>query len=367
MKPYGGSGIKLKIKLNSIRFKLILTFFACAAITIAVMFFIFWALIMASVHRPFAVFFLDHVTFFAILLFLFMLFFMSGCFLLFTNRKMQYFEEIHKILGAISKGSLDVKIPVKSSDELSQLALAINNMTCRLKMLIEEEKNWEKAKNDLITNVSHDLRTPLTSILGYMELIVNGQYSDEDGLKHYANITYSKCKELNTLVDNLFEYTKLNSTEIKVNKTKVNLAQLLEQVILGFFPVLMEAGMEHRFSFPDKKIIVDGDAVLLARMFDNLVSNAINYGKEGKYLDLNLEQKNNEAIIRIINFGEPIPKDDVPLLFDRFYKMDKSRSLYRKGSGIGLAIVKSIAELHGGTVGADSLDNRTIFQVRLPL
>lgn len=357
----------MRTRFKSIRFKLLLTFFACAAITMAAMFFIFGVLIKASEYKPFAVFFLNHVIFFAVLLFLFLVTLMISCFLLFTNKKMQYFEEIHTVLESISKGNLDSKIPVKSSDELSQLALTVNDMTCRLKELIEEEKRWEKTKNDLITNVSHDLRTPLTSILGYMELIVNEKYSDEEKLKRYATIAYTKCKGLKTLVDDLFEYSKLNSTGVKVNRIRVNLAELLEQVILGFFPVLKEVDMEYRFSFQGEKISVYGDPVLLARGFDNLVSNAINYGKAGKYLDIELQRVNHEAVVRFINYGNPVPKEDLPLLFERFYKVDKSRSQYNNGSGIGLAIVKSIVELHQGTVEADTINNKTIFEVRLPL
>jgi signal transduction histidine kinase len=331
------------------------------------MFLILWLLIKASDFKPFAVFFLDHVVFFAVLLFILLVILLVSCFLVFTNSKMQYFEEIHRTLESISKGNLDVRIPVKSTDELSQLALTVNDMAYKLKLLIEEEKYWEKTKNDLVTNVSHDLRTPLTSILGYMELIVKEKYEDEETLKHYADVAYSKCKSLKALVDDLFEYSKLNSTEIKVNKMRVNLAELLEQVILGFLPVLGDVGMEYRLSFPNEKISVNGDPVLLARMFDNLINNAINYGKEGKYLDVELQQENNDAIVRIINYGNPILKEDLPLIFERFYKVDKSRSQYKNGSGIGLAIVKSIVDLHQGTVEADSENNKTIFEVRLPL
>lgn len=357
----------MKVNLNSIRSKLILTFFACAIITVAVMFLIFWLLIKASDYKPFAVSFLDHWIFFAVLLFLFLVVILISCFLLLTNRKMQYFEEIHRTLEYISKGNLDINIPVKSSDELSKLASTVNDMTYKLKVLIEEEKLWEKTKNDLISNVSHDLRTPLTSVLGYMELIVEGKYENEESLKHYVGIAYSKCKNLKTLVDDLFEYSKLNSTGLKVNKKMISLAELLEQVILGFMPVIKEIEMEYRLSFTNEKINVYGDPVLLARMFDNLVSNAINYGQKGKYLDVDLQHENHEAIVRIINYGNPIPEEDLPLIFERFYKVDKSRSQYNGGSGIGLAIVKSIAEMHLGTVNADSRDNKTIFEVRLPL
>lgn len=330
------------------------------------MIFIFWILIKVSDFKPFAVFFLNHIIFFTVLVSLFLVLLMIICFLLFTNSKMQYFEEIHRTLEYISKGNLDITIPVKKSDELSELAFTINNMTYQLRVSIEKGKYWEKTKNDLITNVSHDLRTPLTSILGYVELIVEGKYEDEESLKHYADVAYSKCKSLKTLVDDLFEYSKLNSTGMKVNKIRISLIELLEQVIIGFLPYLKEVGMEYRFFLKNEKINIDGDPVLLARMFDNLVNNAVNYGKEGKYLDIELQQEDKEAIVRIINYDNPIPQEELPLIFERFYKVDKSRFKYNNGSGIGLAIVKSIVDMHYGIVTVDSKDNKTIFEVRLP-
>lgn len=110
-------------------------------------------------------------------------------------------------------------------------------MTYQLKSLLEEEKRWEKTKNDMVTNVSHDLRTPLTSILGYMELIAKGNYVDEEALKHYADVAYNKGINLKTLVDDLFEYSKLNSTELKLNRISINLTELMEQIVLGFMLV----------------------------------------------------------------------------------------------------------------------------------
>jgi signal transduction histidine kinase len=316
---------------------------------------------------PFAVFFLNHVFFFAVLLFIILVLLLISCFLLFTNRKMKYFEEIHQTLEQISEGNLDISIPVRSSDELTQLALTVNDMTYKLKVLIEEEKKWEKSKSDFVANVSHDLRTPLTSILGYLELIVQGKYKNEEDLRHYTGIVYHKCQNLKVLVDDLFEYAKLNSTGIKINRIRINLAELLEQVVLGFLPALEEAGMEYRLFFPDHKVFVSADPVLLARMFDNLVSNGVNYGKEGKYLEVELLHEEDTVRVRIINYGNSIPQEVLPLLFERFYKVDKSRSQYSNGSGIGLAIVKSIVKMHQGIVSADSRDNKTVFEVSLPL
>ncbi|MHA6529325.1 sensor histidine kinase [Paenibacillus sp. BAC0078] len=354
----------MKNKLGTIRYKLILIFFTSAALTGLCMFLIFTALIKASENHPFAVFFMQNYIVFSLILFVILVLLMIGFLLLMTRKSIVYLEDITKTLETISKGDLEVNIPVKSSDELGKLATTVNSMVYKLKILMEEEKSWEKTKNDLITNLSHDLRTPLTSILGYMELIANLKYTDEENLKHYAGITFQKCNELKVLIDNLFEYSKLTNSELTINKHMLNLGELVEQVILGFIPALSEAEMEYRLFFSNEKIMMNADPLLLVRVFDNLISNAIKYGSEGKYLDIELSKANNEALIRIINYGEPIPDGDLPFVFERFYKADKSRLEQTNGSGLGLAIVKSIIEMHGGTVTVSNWDGRTAFEVR---
>lgn len=356
----------MKLRKYSIRAELLSTFFICSVITIVIMMGILWMLMQASSNKPFAVFFLKHVLIFGVFLFSVLIGILILLFLLMTNRRMKYFEEIHKTLEGISGGNLDVNMSVKGSDELAELALAVNNMSFRLKSYIEEEKLWEKTKNDMITNISHDLRSPLTSILGYLELIVNEKYKDKDALNHYADIAYNKCKNLKILVEELFEYSKLNSADIKVNKVELSLTELLGQVVLGFMPIFNQYSMEYKLDMPAEKIKVIGDPQLLARLFDNIINNAINYGKEGRLITFELLKENNSAVVRISNLGKDIPEEDLPHIFERFYKADKSRSVYKNGSGIGLAIVKSIVDLHSGRVSASSIGGKTTFEVMLP-
>ena len=357
----------MKLRKYSIRAELLGTFFVCSLITIIVMIGVLWAFMQASVNKPFAVFFLKHVLIFGVLIFSVLIGILISLFLLMTNKRMKYFDEIHKTLEGISGGNLDVNISVDGADELAELAGAVNSMSSRLKAYIEEEKLWEKTKNDMITNISHDLRSPLTSILGYLELIVNEKYKDKEALNHYADIAFNKCKNLKTLVEELFEYSKLNSADIKVNKVELSLSELLEQVVLGFMPVFNQYNMEYNMDMPDEKVKVIGDPQLLARLFDNLINNGINYGKEGRLITFELFKENGSAVVRISNFGKDIPEEDITHIFERFYKADKSRSVYKNGSGIGLAIVKSIAELHSGRVSASSINGKTTFEVSLPL
>lgn len=324
-------------------------------------------MIMASASRQFAIFFNKHIFAF-ILLFLYIFTVLTiAFFLLLIRKSVLYLEEITKTLDEISEGNLEIQIPVKTTDELGKMAETVNNMAYKLRTAIEEERRLEKSKNDLITNISHDLRTPLTATLGYLDLITRMDCNDEEKLRRYSDIAYNQCKDLKKLIDDLFEFTKLSNSGMTIVKTRVSIGALLEQVVLGFIPVLEEAGMEYRLLFPKEKLMVNADPLLLTRVFDNLVNNAVKYGREGKYLDVELDKENDEAVIRIINYGKPISDIDLPYVFERFYQADKSRSGQGEGSGLGLAIVKSIIELHNGSVRASSMDNRTVFEVRLKI
>src|SRR5690606_8323831 len=151
-------------------------------------------------------------------------------------------------------GDLDINIPIKSNDELGFLAQNINNMAAKLKKSIEDERNAERTKNELITSVSHDLRTPLTSIMGYLELITSDRYDNEIRMRHYADIAYQKSKRLKRMIDDLFELTTLDHGKIELNKARIDLGQLLEQLTEEFVPILYEANMEYRLFLPNYKI-----------------------------------------------------------------------------------------------------------------
>lgn len=353
-----------------IRYKIILTYFLSAVLSgiCSLILSVICAIVFHERIYDLLGWLDSHVIAIPVLLLLIILFFfllMSVFFLILTQKSTRYLEEITKALQRISNGSLDTKIPVRTTDELGELAQVINSMTLKLTSLLEEERNWERSKNELITNVSHDLRTPLTSILGYVELISKQKYSDDIKLHQYSNIIQEKCIHLKKLIDDLFEYSKLSSKEVSVNRSEVNLQELLEQVVIGFMPVLNANGMEYRILSHKVKVMLLADPILLARLFDNLISNAINYGKEEKYIDIELLEESNEVVVKITNYGENIPENDLPHIFERLYRVEKSRSRQDGGTGLGLAIAKSIVEIHKGKVNAFSKNGKTVFEVRL--
>ncbi len=288
-------------------------------------------------------------------------------FLLLSKRTIKYIEEISESVREISQGNLDTRIVVKTTDELGKLAFNINTMTEKLNSSMKDERNAERTKNELVTSVSHDLRTPLTSILGYLGLIVNNKYRDEGELKHYAGIAFKKTEKLNKLIDELFDFTRISYGGMKLKTSKINLGSLLEQLNEEFFPIFKAADMESRLSIPKEKVCITADGDMLARVFENLITNAVRYGSEGKYIDIELSITLNNAIIRVTNYGTPISQKDIPYIFDRFYRAEKSRSQQTGGTGLGLAIAKNIVELHGGDIYASAGDNLTTFEVKLSL
>lgn len=286
-------------------------------------------------------------------------------FFLFTRKSIYYLEEINLGLKRIAEGDLNTKVPIRTEDELGQLARNINSMSKHLYRSIEEERNAEKTKNELITNVSHDLRTPLTSIIGYLGLISNDEYKDEVSLRYYIDIAYNKSLELKKLIDELFEFTKISYGGPKLNLERIDIGQLIEQLVEEFIPILNDAGMECRIIPYSEKLYTMGDGNLLVRVFENLLSNAIRYGREGKYVDIEILGDKESITINTINYGKDISSIDLPNVFERFYKTDKSRSGDSGGSGLGLAIAKNIIELHKGDITVHSQNGKTEFSVRL--
>lgn len=288
-------------------------------------------------------------------------------FLILSRKIIRDFEQVSDSLEMIANGNLNYRVPVRTDDEIGALATNINHMTEKLQKSIEEERQAERTKHALITNVSHDLRTPLTSIIGYLELIEDDRYRDEVELRHYTQIAYTKAQRLQKLIEDLFEYTKLHSGGVNIYFSQIDIGQLLNQLVTEYVPIMKEAGVVCRMSPATEKIYVQADGTMLVRVFENLLSNAIQYGKEGQFVDVHWKISQNEVVIEVISYGQPIPEQDLPHIFERFYRVDKSRAEHEGGSGLGLAIAKNIIELHGGKISAYSNEQRTIFDVRLKI
>lgn len=359
---YGELGTRLKNKFhNSIRFKFALSL----SISVVLMILIEYSIVLVIFipNKDMSNWITAHLIIFYLIAVLVFVFGTICIFMMITQRSMKYFGEILSGIENVSKGDLNTSISVKGSDELAQLAYSINIMADKLYNSIEKERNIEKVKSELINNISHDLRTPLTSVLGYLELIKNSNYNNKELINKHVNVVYRKCKDISTLVDDLFEFSNLSYKDIKLNKEKLNLYEIIQQVVMEFIPIMDNRQMHYKISCITNQYYVFSDAKMMVRLFENLISNAIRYGKENTCIEIEIILENEEVITKIINFGEEIPKEDLTKIFEKFYRVEKSRSQNTGGTGLGLAIAKSIVDLHQGEIRVSSSNSKTIFEV----
>ncbi len=289
----------------------------------------------------------------------------AGTFLILQSRSMNYITKLSAAVRNIAEGDLNTAVDVVGDDEFSDMAANLNRMVEELRELMDKEREAERTKNELITNVAHDLRTPLTSIIGYLELLSGPVNLPPEMQKKYLEITYTKAKRLQKLIEDLFGFTKLNYGKISMRVSKVDLIKLLSQLLEEFYPNFVEKGLAYELqsNVPVKVITADGN--LLARLFDNLINNAIKYGADGKRILVKVHATDTIVTVSVINYGQVIPKEELPLLFEKFYRAEKSRSTNTGGTGLGLAIAKNIVDMHGGTIQVTSDLSGTVFTVKL--
>lgn len=298
-------------------------------------------------------------------------FYFAAFLVLFQLRRYRYYAQMIRAVRHIAEGHFDRQVPVKQPKDFGILAGDINSLITELRRSLDDERRAEQTKNELITNVSHDLRTPLTSILGYLGLIDEDRYRDEVELRQYVVIANEKAKRLHVLINDLFEYTRMRGGALPLRTVPMNLVELVGQLLVQHRLGMEQAGMEAALHAPNGPVGIVGDPDKLVRVFENLLTNAMRYGRDGKRVDVSVTASGAEAVVDVANYGEPISAADLPFIFDRFYRADKSRTDGGEagggGSGLGLAIAKGIVEHHGGSIAAYSDPRRTVFQVRLPL
>lgn len=293
----------------------------------------------------------------------------SLIFLLLQRKMARDIETIARAVKQISDGDLSTRLELEGEGEFTDIAENLNRMEEDIQELIDKERTSEQSKTDLITNVAHDLRTPLTSILGYLELLRKNQKLSPEMQQKYLDIAYNKSVRLQKLIEELFGFTKLSYGKINMNVAKVDIVELLAQLLEESYPNFQKNGLSYDFVSNRKSQIIEADGDLLARLFDNLIGNAIKYGKEGKRVRVNLRADREIVTIKIVNYGYVIPANELPLIFDRFYRTDHSRTNASGpgGTGLGLAIVKNITDMHHGTVSVSSDLSGTVFTVRLKI
>lgn len=271
-------------------------------------------------------------------------------------------------LHYIADGNFKHKIPYELNNNLQPIIESVNALVDAQIRARKDEDKIERSKNEMITNVSHDLRTPLTSIIGYLGLVEN----DYDKLtpelvKKYTHTAYEKAVQMKSLVDELFEFTKMPKIINNLNFKKVNLSQLLDQLVASFELEATNKNIKLIRSEHSSDIFVDADADKLARVFMNLIQNALKYGEKASYIKVKAKLFEDAVEIKVSNNGKKIPKDSLKHIFERFYRVDESRNSKTAGNGLGLSIVFGIVKNHNGTIEVSSNDMLTEFVICLPL
>ncbi|KRK98648.1 ATPase histidine kinase DNA gyrase B HSP90 domain protein [Secundilactobacillus odoratitofui DSM 19909 = JCM 15043] len=279
--------------------------------------------------------------------------------------------QLRHIIGElhyIANGHFDHRIPFTLKGDTQRVVTSVNSLVDSVIASIDEERRIEKSKDELITNVSHDLRTPLTSIIGYLGLIEDHQYHSEEEILKYTNTAFSKAKQMKSLVDDLFVYTKMRQTDTPLSIATLDVDQMMEQLAASFELEAGEKGMSISVETPDEPVHIEADAEKLGRVFNNLISNALKYGEGGKHIALRVNPvSDDEVVISVENDGQKIPRAALGQVFERFYRVEESRSKATGGTGLGLAIAQSIVSLHGGYIYVTSDDELTRFVIHLPV
>jgi len=300
---------------------------------------------------------MDKILFFVTLIFLVILFRFSISWLT------KYFDEIS--IG-MDKLTDETDEEITLSPELDFMENKINQIKNKLEKQKKAALDAEQRKNDLVVYLAHDIKTPLTSIIGYLSLLNEAPDMPQEQKAKYVGITLEKAYRLEKLINEFFEITRFNLQTIVLNKEKINLLFMLQQMADEFYPLLTPQRKQVSVNVPEG-LTLWGDADKLARVFNNILKNAIAYSYENSVIDISAKQQDNYIKITFTNQGNPIPQTKLDTIFEKFYRLDSARSTNTGGAGLGLAIAKEIVNAHDGTISVESNTENTTFTVKLPV
>lgn len=319
----------------------------------------FFCAILISIAVQSIDFDLSNIAFVAAFLFLFSLF---------SRHIIRYLSTLTDGLKMISGGNLNYRLPILRQDELGNVAYHINLMAEQLQKQMDRERELEQSKMELITYVSHDLRTPLTSIIGYLDLLRTHTFDDIKEQERYIVNAFNKTQQLKKLIEDLFEYTRLTNHDMRLSFQQIDLYSLLQQMISELEPVAKEQGITFDLTTNSSNTLVQIDVEKMVRAIDNLLINAVKFSLKPGEVRINVLVEGNRINLSVANQGKPITQEEAKLLFERFYQTEKSKKDHKMpyGYGLGLSIAKQIVELHEGRIWLEHRSGHYKFCMELP-
>ncbi len=265
-------------------------------------------------------------------------------------------KKLKKATQHIKEGNLDFTLDINSDDEIGELFHDFEEMRARLKISAEEKIQYDKENKELISNISHDLKTPITAIKGYVEGIMDGVADTPEKIDKYVKTIYSKAIDMDKLIDELTFYSKIDTNRIPYTFHRINVSQYFDDCVDDVGIDLEAENIElHYFNYANKDTLIIADAEQIKRVINNIISNSVKYiGNKKGVINIRIKDVGDFMQVEIEDNGKGIPTKDLPHIFERFYRADSSRNSSKGGSGIGLSIVRKIIEDHGGKIWATS-------------
>lgn len=282
-------------------------------------------------------------------------------FFFYWNRTLRYLEDLVSATETICVSQEQASLP----EDLMEVERWLNDIQRTAQRNARAAQESEQRKNDLVVYLAHDLKTPLTSVIGYLTLLTDESDISPELRQKYLSIALDRANRLETLINEFFEIARFSLTNLPIDPGRIDLGLMLEQVLYEFQPMLQEKKLHGKLSAPDGLyLLCDGNQI--QRVFDNLLRNAVNYCYPGTDILVIASEQENGVHIQFLNHGVSIRQDKLERLFDQFYRLDSARATQTGGSGLGLAIAKEIVEQHGGTITAHCEGELISFEVVLP-
>lgn len=281
----------------------------------------------------------------------------------FWMKLLNYFQQVMDAMEELAGREHLIRL----RPELREVEQHMNEIQFQIHQNQRLAKEAEQRKNDLVVYLAHDLKTPLTSVIGYLTLLKEEGEISPRLREKYLSISLEKAERLEELVNEFFEITRFNLTHLELETVTVSLKRMLEQIVYEFHPMLSEKQMACQMEIIPEELKITCDTDKMQRVFDNLLRNAVLYGYEGSTIEIRAWAKEEQLHIRMENHGATISQEKLERIFEQFYRLDTARQSRTGGAGLGLAIAKEIVERHGGRIKAESQNEKTVFTIEIPV